>query len=139
MILGSSFRRRHLVHGLRIVFVGGCEELRQRHIDRRVGYPKALHANPVTIAAIPAFSCLWLYDSNVLHAKLHVVLDLSSNPIVPIFRGQDFDRNQLGPREDLLDRNLAGENTHVRKTNFGDVYAGPLFLFARIPRSFSCK
>src|SRR6201999_447417 len=62
---------------------------------------------------------------DALHGKLYVILDLFGDPIMPIFRGQDLDRNQLRPREDLLDRKLARENAHVRKTNFGDIYAGP--------------
>jgi hypothetical protein len=46
------------VHGSGIVFVDGCEELRQGHINRRIGGPKALRADPVAFAAIPAFTCL---------------------------------------------------------------------------------
>jgi hypothetical protein len=108
-------------------------------VHRCIGGPKSLRADPVAIA-IPA-----------IHASLSPRSRcLAPNTSCNSLSFRQFERADLpgtgsrsqstrGAREDLLDRNLAGENTHVRKTNFGDVYADPLFLFARIPHSFSCK
>ena len=44
--------------GSGIIFVDGGEELRQGHLHRRIGGAKALRADPIAIAAIPAFTCL---------------------------------------------------------------------------------
>jgi hypothetical protein len=110
--------------------------------DRYIGVlaaPKALRADPVPIAAIPAFTCLRVRDPDVLHAKPNVILDLFGNPIVPIFRGQDLDRNQLGRvktcsigiwREKTLTsgRRILVTSMRVRCS-----------CIARILHSFSCK